>query len=36
VRKAEWDLFVANSHYLLDNAKRIFVDSRLFLAPVNI
>jgi len=33
---AERDLFVQNAHYLLANAPRIFADSRMFLAPVNI
>jgi len=36
VQNAERALFVANAHVLLANVKRIFADSRLFLAPVAI
>jgi len=36
VQRAETELFVRNAHFLLANAKCIFADSRLFLAPVNV
>ncbi len=33
---AEEELFRDNAHFLLANAKRIFADSRMFLAPVRV
>ena len=36
VRWAEVELFKAHAHFLLANRERIFADSRMFLAPVNV
>lgn len=36
LRDAERELFVANAHFLFENRERIFADSRMFLAPVNV
>lgn len=36
VRCLDYELFKANAHYLFENRERIFADSRMFLAPVNI
>ena len=36
---AQWveaELFKAHAHFLLENRERIFADSRMFLAPVNV
>jgi len=35
-REVEHKLFVANAHFLFANRERIFADSRMFLAPVNV
>lgn len=35
-RWVEGELFKANAHFLLENRERIFTDSRMFLAPVNV
>ena len=36
VQWVESELFKANAHFLLENRERIFADSRMFLAPVNV
>ena len=36
VRRFEEELFVENAHYLFENREKIFADSRMFLAPVNV
>ena len=36
VQCVEDELFTANAHFLFENRDRIFADSRMFLAPVNI
>ena len=36
VRWVEAELFEKNAHFLLENRERIFSDSRMFLAPVNV
>ena len=36
VQGVEAALFKANAHFLLENRERIFADSRMFLAPVNV
>ncbi len=35
-QEVDADLFVANAHFLFENRDRIFADSRMFLAPVNV
>ena len=35
-RRAEVELLKAHAHFLLANRERIFADSRMFLAPVNV
>ena len=35
-RRAEVELFKTHAHFLLANRERIFADSRMFLAPVNV
>lgn len=35
-RWVEGELFKAHAHFLLENRERIFADSRMFLAPVNV
>lgn len=35
-QRVEAELFKANAHFLLENRERIFADSRMFLAPVNV
>lgn len=36
VQWVEAELFKANAYFLLENRERIFADSRMFLAPVNV
>jgi len=36
VQDVDAELFVANAHFLFENRERIFADSRMFLAPVNV
>ena len=36
VRRVDVDLLKAHAHFLLENRERIFADSRMFLAPVNV
>ena len=35
-RDVDMELFVENAHFLFENREKIFADSRMFLAPVNI
>lgn len=35
-RYVDGELFEENAHFLLENRERIFADSRMFLAPVNV
>ncbi len=35
-RKIDAGLFVANAHFLFENRERVFSDSQMFLAPVNV
>ena len=35
-RGVEGELFKTHAHFLLENRERIFADSRMFLAPVNV
>ena len=36
IQREEHKLFTANAHFLLENREKIFADSRMFLAPVNV
>ena len=36
VRGVEADLFKTHAHFLFENRERVFADSRMFLAPVNV
>ena len=36
VRRVDVELLKAHAHFLLENRERIFADSRMFLAPVNV
>ena len=36
VRRVDVELMKAHAHFLLENRERIFADSRMFLAPVNV
>ena len=35
-QRVESELFKAHAHFLLENREKIFADSRMFLAPVNV
>ena len=35
-RRLDMELIKANAHFLFENRERIFADSRMFLAPVNV